>query len=328
MEHQHPRVNWGNRRWYPAAMAITESMTDLIGGTPLVRLSRLSEGTGATILGKLESANPAGSVKDRIALAMVEAAERDGLLTPGESVIVEPTSGNTGIALAFVCAARGYKCILTMPESMSIERRALLKAYGADLVLTPATEGMRGAIARAEEIARETPRSFIPQQFENPANPEVHERTTAEEIWADTDGSVDIFVAGVGTGGSITGVGHALKGKKPGVQIVAVEPVDSPVLSGGDPAPHRIQGIGAGFVPAVLDTAVYDEIIQCSAEDAFDVSRRLAKEEGMLTGISTGANAWAALQLANRPENAGKVIVTIICDTGERYLSTALFTDA
>ncbi len=308
-------------------MPIIESMTDLIGGTPLVRLSRLSEGTGATILGKLESANPAGSVKDRIGLAMVQAAEREGLLTPGVSVIVEPTSGNTGIALAFVCAARGYKCILTMPESMSMERRALLKAYGADLVLTPATEGMRGAIARAQEIAAETPGSFIPQQFENPANPEVHERTTAEEIWADTDGSVDIFVAGVGTGGSITGVGHALKAKKPGVQIIAVEPVDSPVLSGGDPAPHRIQGIGAGFVPAVLDTDVYDEIIQCTAEDAFDVARRLAKEEGVLAGISSGANVWAALQLASRPENAGKVIVTIICDTGERYLSTALFTD-
>ncbi len=308
-------------------MPIIESMTDLIGGTPLVRLSRLSEGTDATILGKLESANPAGSVKDRIGLAMVQAAEREGLLTPGVSVIVEPTSGNTGIALAFVCAARGYKCILTMPESMSMERRALLKAYGADLVLTPATEGMRGAIARAQEIAAETPGSFIPQQFENPANPEVHERTTAEEIWADTDGSVDIFVAGVGTGGSITGVGHALKAKKPGVQIIAVEPVDSPVLSGGDPAPHRIQGIGAGFVPAVLDTAVYDEIIQCTAEDAFDVARRLAKEEGVLAGISSGANVWAALQLASRPENAGKVIVTIICDTGERYLSTALFTD-
>lgn len=308
-------------------MPIIESMTDLIGGTPLVRLSRLSEGTGATILGKLESANPAGSVKDRIGLAMVQAAEREGLLTPGVSVIVEPTSGNTGIALAFVCAARGYKCILTMPESMSMERRALLKAYGADLVLTPATEGMRGAIARAQEIAAETPGSFIPQQFENPANPEVHERTTAEEIWADTDGSVDIFVAGVGTGGSITGVGHALKAKKPGVQIIAVEPVDSPVLSGGDPAPHRIQGIGAGFVPAVLDTAVYDEIIQCTAEDAFDVARRLAKEEGVLAGISSGANVWAAVQLASRPENAGKVIVTIICDTGERYLSTALFTD-
>jgi cysteine synthase A len=309
-------------------MPIIESMTDLIGGTPLVRLNRLSEGTGATILGKLESANPAGSVKDRIGLAMVEAAERDGTLTPGESVIVEPTSGNTGIALAFVCAARGYKCILTMPESMSMERRALLKAYGAELVLTPATEGMRGAIARAQEIAADTPGAFVPQQFENPANPDVHERTTAEEIWADTDGGVDIFVAGVGTGGSITGVGHVLKQRKPGVQIVAVEPVDSPVLSGGDPAPHRIQGIGAGFVPGVLDTAVYDEVIQVSAEDAFETSRRLASEEGVLTGISAGANAWAARELASRPENAGKVIVTIICDTGERYLSTALFTEA
>jgi len=309
-------------------MPIIDSMTDLVGGTPLVRLNRLAEGTGATILGKLESANPAGSVKDRIGLAMVEAAERDGTLTPGESVIVEPTSGNTGIALAFVCAARGYKCILTMPESMSMERRALLKAYGAELVLTPATEGMRGAIARAQEIAADTPGAFVPQQFENPANPDVHERTTAEEIWADTDGGVDIFVAGVGTGGSITGVGHVLKQRKPGVQIVAVEPVDSPVLSGGDPAPHRIQGIGAGFVPGVLDTAVYDEVIQVSAEDAFETSRRLASEEGVLTGISAGANAWAARELASRPENAGKVIVTIICDTGERYLSTALFTEA
>ena len=309
-------------------MPIIESMTDLVGGTPLVRLSRLSEGTGATILGKLESANPAGSVKDRIGLAMIEAAERDGTLTPGTSVIVEPTSGNTGIALAFVCAARGYRCILTMPESMSMERRALLKAYGAELVLTPATEGMRGAIARAQEIAADTEGGFIPQQFENPANPDVHERTTAEEIWADTDGAVDIFVAGVGTGGSITGVGHVLKQRKPGVQIVAVEPVDSPVLSGGEPAPHRIQGIGAGFVPGVLDTAVYDEIIQVSAEDAFETSRRLASEEGVLTGISAGANAWAARELASRPENAGKVIVTIICDTGERYLSTALFTEA
>ena len=309
-------------------MPIVESMTDLVGGTPLVRLSRLSEGTGATILGKLESANPAGSVKDRIGLAMIEAAERDGTLTPGESVIVEPTSGNTGIALAFVCAARGYKCILTMPESMSMERRALLKAYGAELVLTPATEGMRGAISRAQEIAAETPGGFIPQQFENPANPEVHARTTAEEIWADTDGAVDIFVAGVGTGGSITGVGHVLKERKPEVRIVAVEPVDSPVLSGGEPSPHRIQGIGAGFVPGVLDTDVYDEIIQATAEDAFEVSRRLAREEGILTGISAGANVWAALQLAKRPGNEGKVIVTIICDTGERYLSTALFADA
>ncbi len=309
-------------------MPIIESMTDLVGNTPLVRLSRLSEGTGATILGKLESANPAGSVKDRIGLAMVEAAERDGLLTPGESVIVEPTSGNTGIALAFVCAARGYKCILTMPETMSMERRALLKAYGAELVLTPGTEGMRGAIARAQEIADETPHAFVPQQFENAANPDVHARTTAEEIWADTDGSVDIFVAGVGTGGSITGVGHVLKERRPGVQIVAVEPADSPVLSGGDPAPHRIQGIGAGFVPGVLDTSVYDEIIQVTAEDAFETARNLARDEGVLTGISAGGNAWAALQLAKRPENAGKVIVTIICDTGERYLSTALFTEA
>ena len=309
-------------------MPIIESMTDLVGNTPLVRLSRLSEGTGATILGKLESANPAGSVKDRIGLAMVEVAEREGLLTPGESVIVEPTSGNTGIALAFVCAARGYKCILTMPETMSMERRALLKAYGAELVLTPGTEGMRGAIARAQEIADETPGAFVPQQFENVANPDVHARTTAEEIWADTDGSVDIFVAGVGTGGSITGVGHVLKERKPGVQIVAVEPTDSPVLSGGDPAPHRIQGIGAGFVPGVLDTSVYDEIIQVTAEDAFETSRNLARDEGVLTGISAGANAWAALQLAKRPENAGKVIVTIICDTGERYLSTALFTES
>ena len=309
-------------------MPIIESMTDLVGGTPLVRLSRLSEGTGATILGKLEAANPAGSVKDRIGLAMIEAAEQAGLITPGESVIVEPTSGNTGIALAFVAAAKGYRCILTMPETMSMERRALLKAYGAELVLTPGTEGMRGAIAHAREIAEETPGAFIPQQFENPANPAVHERTTGEEIWADTDGAVDIFVAGVGTGGSITGVGHLLKERKPGVQVVAVEPVDSPVLSGGDPSPHRIQGIGAGFVPDVLDTEVYDEIIQVSAEDAFSIARRLAKEEGVLTGISAGANAWAALSLATRPENAGKVIVTIICDTGERYLSTALFTDS
>jgi len=309
-------------------MPIIESMTDLVGNTPLVRLSRLSEGTGATILGKLESANPAGSVKDRIGLAMVEVAEREGVLTPGESVIVEPTSGNTGIALAFVCAARGYKCILTMPETMSMERRALLKAYGAELVLTPGTEGMRGAIARAQEIAAETPGAFVPQQFENAANPDIHASTTAEEIWADTDGAVDIFVAGVGTGGSITGVGRVLKERKPGVQIVAVEPTDSPVLSGGDPAPHRIQGIGAGFVPGVLDTSVYDEIIQVTAEEAFETSRNLARDEGVLTGISAGANAWAALQLAKRPENAGKVIVTIICDTGERYLSTALFTEA
>ena len=309
-------------------MPIVDSMTDLVGGTPLVRLNRISEETGAVVLGKLEAANPAGSVKDRIGLAMVEAAEAEGLITPGTSVIVEPTSGNTGIALAFVAAAKGYRCILTMPESMSMERRALLKAYGAELVLTPATEGMRGAIARATEIAAATPGAFMPHQFENPANPDVHARTTAEEIWADTDGAVDIFVAGVGTGGSITGVGHVLKERKPAVQVVAVEPVDSPVLSGGDPSPHRIQGIGAGFVPPVLDTAVYDEVIQVSADDAFQVSRRLAREEGIHTGISAGANAWAAMQLAARPENAAKVIVTIICDTGERYLSTALFAEA
>jgi cysteine synthase A len=227
-----------------------------------------------------------------------------------------------------VAAAKGYRCILTMPETMSMERRALLKAYGAELVLTPGTEGMRGAIAHAREIAEATPGAFIPQQFENPANPDVHARTTAEEIWADTDGTVDIFVAGVGTGGTITGVGHVLRERRPGVQVVAVEPVDSPVLSGGEPSPHRIQGIGAGFIPGVLDTTVYDEVIQASAEDAFVISRRLAEEEGILTGISAGANAWAALTLAQRPENAGKVIVTIICDTGERYLSTALFTDA
>ena len=309
-------------------MPIVDSMTDLVGGTPLVRLNRISEETGAVVLGKLEAANPAGSVKDRIGLAMVEAAEAEGLITPGTSVIVEPTSGNTGIALAFVAAAKGYRCILTMPESMSMERRALLKAYGAELVLTPATEGMRGAIARATEIAAATPGAFMPHQFENPANPDVHASTTAEEIWADTDGAVDIFVAGVGTGGSITGVGHVLKERKPAVQVVAVEPVDSPVLSGGDPSPHRIQGIGAGFVPPVLDTAVYDEVIQVSADDAFQASRRLAREEGILTGISAGANAWAAMQLAARPENAAKVIVTIICDTGERYLSTALFAEA
>ncbi len=309
-------------------MPIVECMTDLVGGTPLVRLSTLSEETGATILGKLEAANPAGSVKDRIGLAMVEAAEAEGAITPGESVIVEPTSGNTGIALAFVAAAKGYRCILTMPESMSMERRALLKAYGAELVLTPATEGMRGAIARAQEIAAETPGAFIPQQFENPANPDVHARTTAIEIWDDTDGAVDFFVAGVGTGGSVTGVGHVLKERKPEVKIVAVEPADSPVLSGGEPAPHRIQGIGAGFVTGVLDTGIYDEIIQASAEDAFEVSRRLAREEGILTGISAGANVWAAMQVAKRPGNEGKVVVTIICDTGERYLSTALFAEA
>ena len=306
---------------------IADSIIDLVGRTPLVRL-RIGEDTGATILGKLESFNPAGSVKDRIGLAMIEAAEAEGRLVPGESVIVEPTSGNTGIALAFVAAAKGYRCILTMPETMSLERRTLLRAYGAELVLTPGAEGMRGAIARAEEIASTTEGAFVPQQFQNPANPEAHRRTTAEEIWADTDGEVDILVAGVGTGGSITGVAEVLAERRPGFRAVAVEPADSPVLSGGQPGPHKIQGIGAGFVPGVLNTDAYDEVITCTAEDAFATSRRLAREEGILVGISAGANVWAALELARRPENAGKLIVTFLCDTGERYLTTALFEDA
>jgi cysteine synthase A len=307
---------------------IADSITQLIGRTPLVRLGRIAEGSGAAILGKLESMNPAGSVKDRIGLSMVEAAERDGRLTPGRSVVVEPTSGNTGIALAFVCAAKGYRCILTMPETMSVERRTLLRAYGAELVLTPGADGMRGAIARAEEIAESIDDAFVPQQFQNPANPEVHARTTGEEIWADADGEVDVLVSGVGTGGSITGVGTVLRERRPGVRIVAVEPTDSPVLSGGQPGPHKIQGIGAGFVPGVLDTSVYDEVIACTADDAFAMSRRVAREEGILVGISSGANVWAALEVARRPESAGKTIVTFLCDTGERYLTTPLFADA
>jgi cysteine synthase len=309
-------------------MPIADSITDLIGHTPLVRLGRIAEGTDAQIVGKLESFNPAGSVKDRIGLAMIEAAEADGRLVPGTSVIVEPTSGNTGIALAFVAAARGYRCILTMPETMSLERRTLLRAYGAELVLTPGAEGMRGAIARAEEIAQTTEGAFVPQQFQNPANPEVHRRTTAEEIWADTDGLVDVLVAGVGTGGSITGVAEVLSERRPGFRAVAVEPADSPVLSGGAPGPHKIQGIGAGFVPGVLNTEAYDEVVTCTAEDAFAMSRRLAREEGILCGISAGANVWAALELARRPESAGSLIVTFLCDTGERYLTTPLFEDA
>ena len=309
-------------------MPIADSITDLIGRTPLIRLGRIAEGTGAQIVGKLESFNPAGSVKDRIGLAMIEAAEAEGRLVPGESVIVEPTSGNTGIALAFVAAAKGYRCILTMPETMSLERRTLLRAYGAELVLTPGAEGMRGAIARAEEIAETTEGAFVPQQFQNPANPEVHRRTTAEEIWADTDGQVDVLVAGVGTGGTITGVAEVLAERRPGFRAVAVEPADSPVLSGGQPGPHKIQGIGAGFVPGVLNTEVYDEVITCTADDAFAISRRLAREEGILCGISAGANVWAALEVARRPESAGKLIVTFLCDTGERYLTTPLFEDA
>lgn len=301
-----------------------DSITELIGRTPLLRLGRIGEGSGAQILGKFEAMNPGGSVKDRIGLAMIETAEADGRLTPG-SVVVEPTSGNTGISLALVCAAKGYRCILTMPETMSVERRALLRAYGAELVLTPGAEGMRGAIARAEEIASETEGAFVPQQFQNPANPEAHRRTTAEEIWADSGGEVDVLVAGVGTGGSITGVAEVLKERRPGFRAVAVEPADSPVLSGGVPGPHKIQGIGAGFVPGVLNTAAYDEVLTCTAENAFAMARRLAREEGILVGISAGANVWGALEVARRPEIAGMTVVTFLCDTGERYLSTPLF---
>jgi len=305
-------------------MRIADDITQLIGGTPLVRLRHVDDGAGATIAAKLEFFNPAGSVKDRIAVAMIDAAEAAGLLRPGTTV-VEPTSGNTGIALAMVCAARGYRCIFTMPETMSTERRMLLRGYGAELVLTPGPDGMGGAIAKAEEIAKGDGDFFVPQQFENPANPEIHARTTAEEIWADTDGRVDILVAGVGTGGTITGVGRTLKERKPGVQVVAVEPAASPVLSGGAKGPHPIQGIGAGFVPANLDTGVYDEVVTVENQDAFATARRMAHEEGLLVGISSGAATWAAVQVAGRPENAGKLVVVIIPSFGERYLSTALF---
>jgi len=307
--------------------SITDSVEALIGNTPLVRLTHIAEDSGATILAKCEFANPGGSIKDRIALYMVEAAERDGLITPGHSTIVEPTSGNTGIGLAVIAAARGYKLILTMPESMSRERRRLLKAYGAELILTPAAGGMAAAIARAEALVAELPDVFMPQQFENPANPQAHRETTAEEIWQQTAGEIDIFVAGVGTGGTITGVASALKPRRPDVQAIAVEPADSPVLSGGEPGSHGIQGIGAGFVPAVLRTDLLDGVIPCVTEDAFAMARRLATEEGLLVGISSGANVWAALQVARRPENAGKTIVTVLCDTGERYLSGELFAE-
>ena len=305
-------------------MRIADDITQLIGGTPLVRLRHVPDGAGATVAAKLEFFNPAGSVKDRIAVSMIDAAEEAGLLRPGTTV-VEPTSGNTGIALAMVCAARGYRCIFTMPETMSKERRMLLRGYGADLVLTPGPDGMGGAIAKATEIAKGDGDYFMPQQFENAANPAVHERTTAEEIWADTDGAVDIFVAGVGTGGTITGVGRVLKERKPGVQVVAVEPAASPVLSGGAKGPHPIQGIGAGFVPPILDTDVYDEVVTVENQDAFDTAHRMAHEEGLLVGISSGAATWAAVQVASRPENAGKLVVVIIPSFGERYLSTALF---
>jgi len=307
-------------------MKIADNVTQLVGNTPLVRLNRVTNGATAEVVAKLEFFNPAHSVKDRIGVSMIEAAEKAGMIKP-ETIILEPTSGNTGIALAMVCASRGYKLVLTMPETMSKERRILLRAYGADLVLTPGSEGMEGAIRKAEELAASDSRYFIPQQFKNPANPEVHRRTTAEEIWRDTDGKVDILVAGVGTGGTITGVGEVIKGRKPSFKVVAVEPDASPVLSGGQKGPHPIQGIGAGFVPEILNTSIFDEIIRVKNEAAFETARRLAREEGLLVGISSGAATWAALQIAHRLENAGKLIVVIIPSFGERYLSTALFAD-
>jgi cysteine synthase len=303
---------------------IFNSVTELVGGTPLVRLHRVND-THATIIAKLEYFNPAGSVKDRIGLSMIEAAEREGRIRPGETVIVEPTSGNTGIGLAFVAAAKGYKLVLTMPDTMSLERRKLLAGFGAALVLTPGAEGMRGAIRRAEEVAGELPNSWIPQQFKNPANPEVHRRTTAEEIWSDTAGGVDILVSGVGTGGTLTGVAEVIKPRKPDFRVVAVEPEASPVLSGGEPGPHKIQGIGAGFVPDVLNAEMIDEVIRVPNEAAFETARRLARLEGLMVGISSGAAAWASLQLARRPENAEKMIVFVAPSCGERYLSTPLY---
>ncbi len=313
-----------------ATKGIHDDITRCIGNTPLVRLGRIAEGCGATIVAKLENMNPLWSVKDRIGRAMIDAAERDGQIKP-DTVIIEPTSGNTGIALAYVCAARGYKLAVTMPESMSLERRRLLKAFGVEIMLTPAAEGMPGAVRRAEELAAKNKNYFMPQQFKNPANPEIHRKTTAEEIWRDTDGQIDIFVAGVGTGGTITGVGEVLKTRKPGVQIIAVEPANSPVITqrraGQElkPGKHTIQGIGAGFIPDVLNVDMIDDVVTVSDDDAMETSRQLAKLEGFMCGISCGAAAWAALQVARRPENEGKLIVTVLPDLGERYLSTKLF---
>jgi len=307
-------------------MKIANDVTELIGNTPLVRLRRLTAGSAATVVAKLEYFNPAHSVKDRIGVAMVDAAEQAGLIGP-DTILLEATSGNTGIALAFVAAARGYHCALVMPDTMSRERRMLLRAYGAELILTPGSEGMAGAIRKAQELAAGDPRYLILGQFDNPANPGIHRRTTAEEIWRDTEGQVDILVAGVGTGGTITGIGEVLKARKPGLQVVAVEPAASPLLSGGVKGPHSLQGIGAGFVPQILNTGIYDEVIRVEDEDAFRVARAMASQEGLLVGISSGAATWAALQLAERPENAGKLIVVIIPSFGERYLSTALYAD-
>ncbi|HWF69618.1 MAG TPA: cysteine synthase A [Mycobacterium sp.] len=307
-------------------MSIAEDVTQLIGRTPLVRLNRVTDGAGADVVAKLESFNPANSVKDRLGVALIDAAEEAGLIKP-DTIILEPTSGNTGIALAMVAAARGYRITLTMPETMSVERRKLLHALGAELVLTPGPDGMPGAIAKAEELAKTDQRYFVPQQFENPANPAIHRKTTAEEVWRDTDGKIDFFVSGVGTGGTITGVAQVIKERKPSVQFVAVEPAASPVLSGGQKGPHPIQGIGAGFIPPVLDMDLVDEVITVGNDDSINLSRRLAREEGLLVGVSSGAAVVAALQVARRPENAGKLIVVVLPDFGERYLSTPLFAD-